>query len=224
MNSSVHLKGRKTVTKVRTEARRRAILQAATSLFLEMGYERATMAELTQRLGGSKATLYGYFASKEELFAAVVEEIGEAYLAEALADLKAMPEVGLEPSLQRFAEKMLRLMLQDEAMALHRMIVGASARSDIGEVFVRLGPRKCLETVAAALLAAMERGDLARGSPKILALQLLGLVRAEIELRQYIQTPSSISRKQIAAMAGRAIRMFLGGQRYAAREPEERTS
>lgn len=211
------------MTKVRTEARRTTILQTATRLFLEMGYERATMAELTQRLGGSKATLYGYFASKEELFAAVVEAIGAAYLTDALADLDAMPDIGLEPSLKRFAEKMLRLMMQDDAHALHRMLVGASARSDIGEVFVRLGPRRCLEKVATTLQAAMERGDLARGSPEILALQLLGLIRAEIELRQYIQTPPVIGRKQIAAMAGRAIRMFLGGQRYAVQEPDEKT-
>lgn len=210
------------MTKVRTEARRNAILQAATQLFLEMGYERATMAELTQRLGGSKATLYGYFVSKEELFAAVVEAIGEAYLAEAVADLAAMPEIGLELSLKRFAEKMLKLMTQDDAMALHRMLVGASARSGIGEVFLRLGPRRCLETVAAALLAAMKRGDLARGSPEILALQLLGLIRAEIELRQFAQAPPPISRKQISAMAGRAVRMFLGGQRYAVQELEEK--
>lgn len=212
------------MTKVRTEARRKAILQAATRLFLEMGYERATMAELTQRLGGSKATLYGYFASKEELFAAVVEEISEAYLAEALADLEAIPEVGLEPSLKRFAEKLLRLMTQDDAMALHRMLVGASVRSNIGEVFIRLGPRRCLEKVTTALMAAMKRGDLARGSPEILALQLLGLIRAEIELRQYIQTPPPLNRQQISAIAGRAIRMFLDGQRYALHEPDRAVS
>ncbi len=210
------------VTKVRTEARRKAILQAATRLFLEMGYERATMAELTRRLGGSKATLYGYFASKEELFAAVVEAIGAAYLAEAIADLSAMPEIGLERSLKRFAENLLRLMTQEDATALHRMIVGASAHSAIGEIFMSQGPRQCMETVAAALSAAMERGDLARGSPKTLALQLLALIGAEIDPHQYMRSPPAIGRKQISAMAGRAVRMFLGGQRYAVQEPEER--
>lgn len=46
--------------RVRTEAR----LREATKLFLEIGYERAMMGELTLRLWGSKATLYGYFPSK----------------------------------------------------------------------------------------------------------------------------------------------------------------
>ncbi len=59
--------------KVRTEARRNVILEAAVALFKELGYERTSMNELAKRLGGSKATLYGYFASKEELFRAVVK-------------------------------------------------------------------------------------------------------------------------------------------------------
>ena len=50
--------------KVKTEARREAIVEAAAQLFQEMGYERASMNELAKRLGGSKTTLYNYFPSK----------------------------------------------------------------------------------------------------------------------------------------------------------------
>ena len=202
--------------KVRTEARREAILTEAKRLFMEMGYERATMGELAARLGGSKATLYGYFASKEDLFVAVVEATGETHLSEALAELQLLPTVGMEEGLARFAEKMLSLILQDEALALYRMIVGESGRSDIGDMFMQLGPKRCVEMLTAALRAAMERGDMAPGPADLLALLFLGLVRSETELLTFRRMPPKLGRDEIAAMAQRAMRMFLGGYRAVA--------
>jgi len=54
--------------RVRTDEKRDAILEAATEVFREVGYERASMAMIAERVVGSKTTLYGYFHSKEELF------------------------------------------------------------------------------------------------------------------------------------------------------------
>ncbi|MBK6413847.1 MAG: helix-turn-helix transcriptional regulator [Sphingopyxis sp.] len=62
---------------VKTDARRNAILAAATDIFREVGYARASMAMISARLGGSKGTLYGYFKSKEELFGAAMMEVME---------------------------------------------------------------------------------------------------------------------------------------------------
>ncbi|CAI1972516.1 Uncharacterized HTH-type transcriptional regulator yvdT [Serratia ficaria] len=73
--------------KVRTNARRDAIVEEAALLFQEMGYERASMNELAKRVGGSKATLYGYFSSKEELFTAVVRQHVTQHLSEAATEL-----------------------------------------------------------------------------------------------------------------------------------------
>ena len=43
--------------KVRTEARREAILEVASQVFLELGFKRASMTEIVRRIGGSK---HGY--------------------------------------------------------------------------------------------------------------------------------------------------------------------
>jgi AcrR family transcriptional regulator len=199
--------------KVRTEARREAIVREAAQLFMEMGFERATMGELSNRLGGSKATLYGYFRSKEELFAAVVEGLGEAHLAEALADLAHLQVVGLETGLARFAEKMLSLMLREDALSLYRMVIGEAGRSSIGETFMALGPRRAVEALAAAFGSAMERGDMVPGPQELLATQFVALVKAETEFRMYHRKPQRLSRKEIATLAQRAVSMFLGGYR-----------
>lgn len=46
--------------RVRTEAKRDAIVEAASEVFLESGFEGASMAQIATLVGGSKATLYGY--------------------------------------------------------------------------------------------------------------------------------------------------------------------
>src|SRR5262245_3793367 len=54
----------------RGEARRQAMLQAAGELFLEHGFEGTSVSDVVKRSGGSLATLYAWFGSKEGLFEA----------------------------------------------------------------------------------------------------------------------------------------------------------
>lgn len=141
--------------KVRTEARREAIIDAAASVFLEMGYERASMNEVTKRMGGSKATIYSYFPSKEELFIAVVNRVATAHLAEAVSELAISvdkdtdAELDLRTLFTRFGERMLMVLINDEsALAVYRMVVAESGHSDIGTMFYDSGPREFLQTVS----------------------------------------------------------------------------
>ena len=60
--------------RVRTEEKRQEIVRIAARLFAEVGYERTSMSAIAARVGGSKATLYGYFPSKEDLLRAVLDQ------------------------------------------------------------------------------------------------------------------------------------------------------
>jgi AcrR family transcriptional regulator len=53
---------------------RREILDAATQLFIEEGYQRLTMRRLAERIEYSPTTIYLYFKDKHELLSAVCEE------------------------------------------------------------------------------------------------------------------------------------------------------
>jgi AcrR family transcriptional regulator len=55
--------------------RRDEILEEATRLFAERGYEGASMADLAERVGLRKASLFHHFASKDMLYAAVLDRI-----------------------------------------------------------------------------------------------------------------------------------------------------
>ena len=65
----------------RRAAKRALILTAATEVFFEDGYGRASMDKVLAKIGGSKRTLYNHFRSKEELFAAIVTNVSDRVLA-----------------------------------------------------------------------------------------------------------------------------------------------
>src|SRR3546814_4420702 len=58
----------------RKTQRRASILEVARLSFFEKGYAATTMSGIAATLGGSKSTLWRYFSSKEELFAAVLDD------------------------------------------------------------------------------------------------------------------------------------------------------
>ncbi len=79
------------------EVNERALLQAAESVFAELGFAGATTAAIARRAGVPKANLHYYFATKEGLYRAVVERVLNAWLAAASSfDASEDPRQALE--------------------------------------------------------------------------------------------------------------------------------
>ena len=78
-------------------ARREEILAAAKRLFVEKGYEQATMRRIAAEVGVSAAALYGYFPDKDAMLRAIAEEA----FGELLARLEESQR-GDAPPLDRF--------------------------------------------------------------------------------------------------------------------------
>src|SRR5215210_90760 len=107
--------------RVKSEARRQAIVSAAAEAFRERGFDAASMADVACRVGGSKATLYSYFASKEDLFAAVMMQAAKEQAGPIFDALVTAPD--LEPALTRFARDYLAFALRPEILAISRVCV-----------------------------------------------------------------------------------------------------
>ena len=127
--------------KVRTEARRNAILEVAALVFLEKGFEGASMSEIAQRVGGSRATLYGYFPSKQEVFLAVTHAQGEKHMQPAVSELAAQAPRELQQALTRFSAKLVSFLASDETCATDRMVIAEAGRSEIARLFYEAGPK-----------------------------------------------------------------------------------
>ena len=76
-------------TRLTREARREAILDAATEVFGRLGFEATRMEDVAKAAGIAKGLLYKHFSSKDALFQALIDRQGATYAAElrgALAD------------------------------------------------------------------------------------------------------------------------------------------
>lgn len=197
--------------RVKTEVRREVIINEAAGLFKELGYERASMNELAKRLGGSKATLYGYFESKEALFLAVIESIGSAHLDLALKELMERNDENLEYTLQRFGEVMIALITKPDALDMYRMIIGEAGHSDVGQLFFDIGPERAIQGVSKVLQNAIDSGKLRPCRTEIAARHFLSLIQSESDDLVFQQRPEILSEEQVAAMVARAIEVFMAG-------------
>ena len=194
--------------RAKTETRRQAILDAAAEVFQEMGFERTTMAAICERLGYSKATLYNYFTSKEELFSTVVFEATEAEFQASLEALDVKAE-DMTKALEKFGRGLLTLLYSPQVQAMRRLIVAEAGRSDLGRKCYELGPVRNEAATAAYLQEAMNAGKLRRADPRFAALHLRGLLEAEWLDRFLFQTLDSISAEELNATVERAVAAFM---------------
>lgn len=197
--------------RVKTEVRREVIINAAARLFSELGYERASMNELAKRLGGSKATLYGYFESKEALFLAVIESIGSAHLESALKELIETKGEDLEPTLQRFGEVFVSLISKPDALDMYRMVIGEAGRTEIGELFFAIGPERTIQGVSQVLQNAIDSNQLRPCNTQIAARHFMALIKSESDDFVFQQHSKILSEEQVIAMVARAIEVFMAG-------------
>lgn len=178
-------------------------------MFKELGYERTSMNLVAKRLGGSKATLYGYFDSKETLFFAVTESMGQLHMGAALDQLSQPNGRCLGEVLRQFGEVMTAFINRPEALAVYRMVVGEAGRSEIGQRFYEIGPQRVTNTLSQVLRSAIDSGDLRCCNTEIAARHLVSLIKAESEDYLFQRVPPELSKKQTSEMAVRAVAVFL---------------
>jgi AcrR family transcriptional regulator len=194
--------------RVKTEAKRESILEIASQVFQEMGYERASMDEIAARMGGSKVTLYGYFPSKQDLFLEVASYVGTRHLGPAYDELVSGSD-DLLRVLRRFGEKFLSFICTPEATGTYRMVVAQSGQSDIGRRFFELGPKQGEARVATFLRAEMDGGRLKQADAVVAAMHLMGLLWAETLHRTLLGVTVSPTRQQIKQIVDRALTVFM---------------
>lgn len=163
--------------RVKTEDRRQAIIEAALDVFREMGFERASMAIISRRLGGSKGTLYGYFRSKEELFETAMKAASEGP-GDQIMDLLDPDASDLRAVLRRFTKAYLNFITGDEVLAICRTAIAEGCNSALGAHLFEQGPGRALVKLTSFFDTMIKRGKLRDLSPSMAALHFKGLIEA----------------------------------------------
>jgi len=193
--------------RVKTEAKREAILDAASKVFLEAGFEGASMAEIAKMTGGSKATLYSYFKSKEELFVDVIHRAAHQQL-DPLVEALNQDNDNLPKAMQTFGEQMLAFMCSAPTIQSRRVVIAESGRSDIGRRFHEQGPKQGMQKVADFLSKQMDLGKLKRSDPLLAALQLAALLECETVFPLMLGIEEEMSPARIQQAVKRALQTF----------------
>jgi TetR/AcrR family transcriptional regulator, mexJK operon transcriptional repressor len=163
----------------RTEKTRQGILAAAQRLFLERGFQATSTDAILAAAGvSSKETLYRYFASKEELFVAVLGNLTteQPGFSARLAELPPPRDVrALRESLTIAAREILTLMCQPSYLALWRTMMAEAPRfPQLGAAFFSAIPERGFTLVTSLLRAASEQRIIADADFEAMTRMLLG--------------------------------------------------
>lgn len=161
--------------------KRRAMIAAAQHQFLESGYAATSMDAVAEDAGVSKLTIYNHFGNKAGLFAAVLEAKCQDMFGS--VDV-AVGDLDVRAALVAIGDSFLRLVLDAEALAAHRLIVQERERApELGLLFYENAVLSTAARVSRVLGVYAQRGDIHPGDLDVAAFDLLSLLRAQPTLR-----------------------------------------
>jgi len=161
----------------RDPAKRQQIIEGARRVFIDMGFDAASMNDITREAGVSKGTIYVYFSNKEELFEALIEEercaiFNDLYL--------ALEQTGaVRDTLIRFGVALATKITSEKVTRAQRTVIGICERiPELGARFYERGPKNGHAKLMSYFEAAVEKGHLAIEDIDLAAYQLTDLCLA----------------------------------------------
>jgi len=178
----------------RAERTRRDVLDAAREVFTRRGFAEASMEEIAERAGVTRGPLYHYFDSKQDLFAAVYEEVEQALAAEIASEIESRTAAEADAwqqvlvSSQAFLDVSLHPAVQRIALLEAPTVLGWEARGHIaryGLALIRRGlqnaiDQRLIEPQPIEPLAHILRAALSEGALFIARAEDQAAARAEV--------------------------------------------
>ncbi|WP_353644779.1 TetR/AcrR family transcriptional regulator [Mesorhizobium sp. WSM2239] len=196
----------------RSARKRKAILDAATEVFLKSGYLGTNMDEIAARSGVSKQTVYKHFSSKEALFIEIVtsmtDDAGDIVRNE-VAELDEGGDVA--EYLVDYAYRQLTVVLTPRIMQLRRLVIGEVSRfPELARVLYERGPARALATLAAMFERLAARGMLSIDDPSVAASHFNWLVMSAPLNQAMLLGDEAIPKPaELRRHAAEGVRVFL---------------
>ncbi len=186
------------------------VVQAARRLFLEHGYGATSMEAVARAAGVSKATLYAHFASKAELFSAIIAT--ECRRIAPTVDDGEVDTLPAREALFRIGRTLLTLVLSPQALSAYRVVVAETPRfPELGRAFYEAGPATTLRVLAGYLERATARGKLTVADPHTGAVLLAGMIRSHLQLCRLLGVRDSVDEAELDRHVRAAVDLFLTG-------------
>lgn len=192
------------------EEKRGLIVAAATSLFLEQGYDRTSLAQVAERAGVSRATLFKQFATKASLFDAIVTASWST------ADEGESPPAGdLVVGLTTLGRRYAALLRQPQMGDLFRIVIAELPRfPELARAQFAHGKLPYFDSVAAYLRAECDAGTARVADVELATTQFLGMVSNHVFWPALLVPGWELADARVTEVVDEAVRTFVA--RYAA--------
>jgi AcrR family transcriptional regulator len=188
-------------------SKRRQILDGARKVFMDLGFDGASMNEIARAAGVSKGTLYVYFADKSRLFEAIVED--EA-LEKGMIAYNLDPGRDVETTLREFGQAYIGAMCRPGGGSSIRTVMAIAERMpEVGCRFYQNVLARTINRLADYLQAHVGPDDLAIDDCGLAAAQFLQMCQATLFLPFVFQAEPAPSAERIARVVDSATRLFL---------------
>src|SRR5450432_1864281 len=170
-------------------SKRRQILAGARKVFMDLGFDGASMGEIARSAGVSKGTLYVYFADKNRLFEAIVEE--EVFDQQKVA-FNFDPERDAAISLREFGQAYIGLLCRPRGGSAVRTVMAIAERMpDVGRRFYDNVIAHTIDKLAVYLDARATAGELKMADSNLAASQFMMTCQASLFLPFVFQAASA---------------------------------
>jgi AcrR family transcriptional regulator len=189
-------------------AKRQQILDGARKVFLEHGFDGASVNDIVRATGVSKGTLYAYFPSKERLFETLVFEERRSQAERLFEALDAgRPVIDV---LNEMGYRFGRLLTSPGQIAYIRMVMAASAKfPDAGRAFYEAGPRYGTTRMTDFIADKVRQGELKTDDPEMAARQFLELTHCGVSKRLLFGVTDKIDDAEIERTVNAAVKTFM---------------
>ncbi len=189
-------------------AKRRQIMEGARKVFLTQGFDGASMNDVARIAGVSKGTLYVYFASKEQLFEALIRE-ERRQQAERLTNFSDDGE-DIRGALINFGCQLIEMMSRPDMLAHVRTVIAASHKfPQLGRAFYEAGPCFGASRVSGYMRRMVEEGRLKIADVDRAAWQFLELCQAGTFKPLLFRMVDELTPAQIEAGVRAGVDVFL---------------
>jgi AcrR family transcriptional regulator len=194
------------------EETRQLVIEAARQEFQANGYAGASMASVAQRAGVSTKTMYRLIPTKADLFRSVVSDRISRFMLE--IDTDALDSLPLQDALERMLTAYGSLTLNQETVAIYRLVLGESDRfPELAATFYDVAVRRTSSAMESWLERQCRRGLIALEDLPAATSMLRGMMIMEPQRAVMLGERAAPDEVEIAGRARHCTRMFLEGCR-----------
>ncbi len=184
------------------------VVEGARKVFLQDGYDGASVDDIAREAGVSKATLYSYFPDKRLLFV----EIARQECLRQAEDSRSIvpPDLPVREVLEQAALRIVSASCSSLSLSIFRVCASEAERfPELAQEFYQNGPQLAQTLLAGYMRDATERGELKVTDPELAAEQFIQLCRADVFTRRLFGIDPRISPERAKIVSHEAVETFM---------------